>query len=132
MPEDQQNSLPSFGETADTSWCLQPFKPGGGYAVAWGERQLSPGQRIFVFTVDYVKAGMPVTAKAIAHIQAVLKADFNETVRTHRAWWQTYYPRSFLSVPDTRMESFYWIQSLLTGTTLCWRWWFSCSPPNGR
>jgi hypothetical protein len=90
----------------------------GRYAVAWGERPLSPGQRVFVFTVDYAKTGMPVTAKAVADIQAVLKADFNETVRTHRAWWQTYYPRSFLSVPDTRLESFYWIQmyKLASGT----------------
>jgi alpha-L-fucosidase 2 len=28
----------------------------------------------------------------------------------HRDWWHDYYRRSFLSVPDARLQSFYWIQ----------------------
>jgi hypothetical protein len=28
----------------------------------------------------------------------------------HRVWWHSYFPQSFLSIPDTRLESFYWIQ----------------------
>jgi len=30
--------------------------------------------------------------------------------RVHRDWWHAYYPKSFVSFPDARMESFYWIQ----------------------
>ena len=31
-------------------------------------------------------------------------------VKTHRDWWHDFYRKSFLSIPDTRLESFYWIQ----------------------
>jgi alpha-L-fucosidase 2 len=29
---------------------------------------------------------------------------------SHREWWHNFYPASFLSLPNTRLESFYWIQ----------------------
>lgn len=35
---------------------------------------------------------------------------WNSWVLAHRRWWHDYYPASFLSIPDTRLESFYWIQ----------------------
>ena len=28
----------------------------------------------------------------------------------HRKWWHAFYPKSFLTIPDARMEAFYWIQ----------------------
>lgn len=28
----------------------------------------------------------------------------------HRRWWHDYYPKSFVSVPDKRLENFYWAQ----------------------
>jgi hypothetical protein len=30
--------------------------------------------------------------------------------RSHQAWWHAFYPASFVSVPNARLESFYWIQ----------------------
>ena len=30
--------------------------------------------------------------------------------RSHRAFWHAYYPQSFVSLPNARLESFYWIQ----------------------
>lgn len=118
IPEDQQNPPASFGQTVAIHWCLQPFSAGGGYAVAWGERVLAPNHRELVFTVDYAATGNVATAKAVADIEASLKANLDDTVATHRAWWHDYYPQSFLSIPDTRMESFYWIQmyKLASGT----------------
>jgi hypothetical protein len=110
VPVDQLNPEAVFGETDLVHWCVQPFKAGGGYTVAWAERELSPGRRAFWFTVDYVPTGAPVSAKAVENVQAALAADFDEAIRTHRAWWHSYYPQSFLSIPDTRLESFYWIQ----------------------
>src|SRR5256714_1056829 len=28
----------------------------------------------------------------------------------HQSWWHAFYPKSFLTVPETRLQSFYWIQ----------------------
>lgn len=35
---------------------------------------------------------------------------FRELRREHRGWWNRYYAKSFVSVPDGRIQSFYWIQ----------------------
>ena len=42
--------------------------------------------------------------------------------RSHRAWWQQeYYPSSFLSLGDTRLETFYWVcvASYTTASKAC-------------
>ena len=31
-------------------------------------------------------------------------------VRSHRLWWHDFYRKSFLSIPDKRLQAFYWIQ----------------------
>ena len=30
--------------------------------------------------------------------------------KVHREWWHNYYPQSFVSLPDKKMENFYWAQ----------------------
>jgi alpha-L-fucosidase 2 len=46
-------------------------------------------------------------AQALARVR---KAD-EDTLRTaHRTWWNAYYRKSFLSIPDQRLQSFHWAQ----------------------
>jgi hypothetical protein len=104
------NPEATFGETDGVNWCQQKFTAGGGYVVAWNEKELSPGHRLFFFTVDYAATGTPTPAKAVADIKSALNENFDGLVASHRAWWHNYYQESFLSIPDARMESFYWIQ----------------------
>lgn len=114
VSEEEQNPEAVFGHTGDVRWCLQKFKAGGGYVVAWGELEGAEGSRSFYFTVDFVPANDSKRklseSKAVADIQTELNGDDPSFVNTHRKWWHNYYPESFLSIPDTRMESFYWIQ----------------------
>lgn len=118
--EDERNPDAVFGHSGDVNWCLQKFNAGGGYVVAWGEREEGKGLRSFYFTVDFVPAGPSerklTEAKAVADIQAELNDSNLDFASTHRAWWHEYYPQSFLSIPDTRMESFYWIQMYKLGS----------------
>ncbi len=103
------NPEATFGETGGVNWCQQNFKAGGGYIVAWSETRPA-SHRLFFFTVDYVATGTPTPAKAVAQIKSALAENLDSLVASHRAWWHAYYPESFLSIPDARMESFYWIQ----------------------
>lgn len=43
---------------------------------------------------------------------------WEEWLEAHRAWWHDYYRQSFVSIPDTPLEGFYWIQmyKLMTAT----------------
>lgn len=105
IPESERNPEPSTGETDGIHWCAQPFKAGGGYVVAWAR-----SGAIFAWTVDFAPAGAPDPARAAAAVRAALKDGIKDLVATHRAWWNAYWPQGFLSIPDTRMESFYFIQ----------------------
>ncbi|HTX20903.1 MAG TPA: hypothetical protein VMD27_03430 [Candidatus Aquilonibacter sp.] len=115
IPEEDKNPDPTFGETDGVNWCLQNFKAGGGYVVAWSEARPA-SHRLFFFTVDYVAKGTPTTAKAIADIKSALNENFDGFVASHCSWWHDYYQKSFLSIPDARMESFYWIQMYKLGS----------------
>lgn len=110
IPEQDANPEPTFAVKDGINYCVQNFKAGGGYTVAWASKFLSPGHRLFFFTVDYQATGTPSTDKAVGEIKSALAEKFDDLVASHRAWWHEYYPQSFLSIPDTRMESFYWIQ----------------------
>lgn len=110
IPADKVNPQPQTGKTGDIEWCLQPFKAGGGYVVAWGEIAKN-GKKLFLWTVDYASTGTPNTERAIADVKTALGDGVDVLVSSHRAWWNAFWPRGgFISIPDTRMESFYWIQ----------------------
>jgi hypothetical protein len=118
IPPDKANPPPQEGKTGEVAWCLQAFKAGGGYVVAWGERAAG-GKRLVVWTVDRAGTGAPAPDRAVADVSAALTDGAEALERSHRAWWHAFWPRGgFLSIPDTRMESFYWIQiyKLAAGT----------------
>ncbi len=119
IPEKEKNPDATFGEADGIHWCLQSFTAGGGYCVAWSEHELEPGHKLFAFTVDFTPSpAAPREIKAVADIRDALDKKFDDLVKSHRNWWHAYWPRSFISIPDTRMESFYWIQmyKLASGT----------------
>lgn len=115
ISESDKNPDATFGETDGVNWCLQNLKTGGGYVVAWSEIRPA-SHRLFFWTVDYVQTNSPTTAKAVAQIKSALNEKFDDLVASHRAWWHDYYQKSFLSIPDARMESFYWIQMYKLGS----------------
>ena len=110
------NPEATFGETDGVNWCQQNLKAGGGYVVAWSETRPA-SHRLFFFTVNYFRSlstnadqsSTPIT-EAVAEIHSAMNQKFDDFVASHRAWWHNYFQESFLSIPDARMESFYWIQ----------------------
>lgn len=92
------------------SICVQPLLAGGDYATALAEYGQESNRRIGYLTTSY---SVPVSGAAESAYELVSK--FNESSITdlqsrHRAWWNNYYKKSFVSIPDARLEGFYWIQ----------------------
>ncbi len=90
--------------------CVQPLLAGGDYATAWKTAEAGPGKKVFWLSVGN---RIPATGSAEEAAQSVNKAiarGVPELEKAHRAWWHAYYPASFVTVPDPRVESFYWIQ----------------------
>ena len=93
----------------------QPLLVGDDYATAWSDVAHSDGSRTVLVTVAnrWAKDRQPATGSAedaVATIKAAQTLDLAALEKAHRDWWHRFYPASFVSVPDARMESFYWIQ----------------------
>ncbi|WP_433512253.1 glycosyl hydrolase family 95 catalytic domain-containing protein [Nonomuraea sp. CA-143628] len=79
--------------------CEQDLAAGGRITTAWrvgGGRLLA--------TVAHTFPDRTATDKA----RRTLGRDSG--LAEHRRWWHAYYPKSFVSIPDARLQSFYWIQ----------------------
>ena len=101
---------PSLTEIiAGQSVCVQPRFAGGEFATAWTEKPLEKGRRIFLSIADSFPGGTARNQVA-ATVNTVAAADFPALLNSHRNWWHAFYPRSFVSIPDPKLESFYWIQ----------------------
>jgi hypothetical protein len=93
----------------------QPLTMGDDFATAWHERKQTDSTRTIMVTVAnrwaktrQLSSGSAIDA--VATIKAAEKKSISTLERVHRDWWHAYYPKSFVTFPDTRMESFYWIQ----------------------
>jgi hypothetical protein len=88
----------------------------GEYATAWTRVDLGKGHLIYLIST---KISYPGTNAARQAVDTVLKArslGLDALVKSHRGWWHAYYPKSFLSIPDGTLESFYWIQMYKMGS----------------
>jgi alpha-L-fucosidase 2 len=106
------NPKPVISKSNDVSVCVQSLLAGGDYATAWSEKKTSKENKstLFVSIANEVPAGnvsAGIATKAILDASALKPVAL---VKPHRDWWHRYYQQSFLSIPDGRMESFYWIQ----------------------
>jgi alpha-L-fucosidase 2 len=103
------NPAPFVLERGGLRLSVQRRAGGGEHVVAWQERAVG-GKRLLVVSVATSVADSSARAEAAAAVERAMAAGVDRLRRTHRAFWNGYYPQSFLSIPDTRLESFYWIQ----------------------
>lgn len=106
------NPDPVLTEIDGTPVCVQPLLAGGDYATAWVSLPGADGRsgRLVVSTANEVPAAGKSASTAAAEVRRVAAEPLAEVEREHRAWWHAFYPKTFLSIPDARLEAFYWIQ----------------------
>jgi len=121
IPEKDKNPEPTYGKTNGMGeplhWCLQPLHDGAAYVVAWEDEGFINNHHVLFFTVNFRPPGKAnandesFIDQTIQQLHAGMGLRFyDDFLQAHREWWHRYYPESFLSLPDARMESFYWIQ----------------------
>jgi hypothetical protein len=82
----------------------------GQLATAWKVVEKENGKYLVYVTEQYSYPGTSAKGTAVKLVEQAVKADVKNLVATHRDWWHRYYQKSFLSIPNSRLESFYWIQ----------------------
>ncbi|WP_197035479.1 glycosyl hydrolase family 95 catalytic domain-containing protein [Paenibacillus sp. UNC451MF] len=88
---------------------VQQYPLGDGCTTAWQELETAEDHRICYLTIQN-GVSEEVQKDAIALVRETAQADLEQEVQAHRGWWHAYYPQSFISIPDTLLEGFYWIQ----------------------
>jgi alpha-L-fucosidase 2 len=93
--------------SGDAQLAVQPLLAGGEHVTAWREVTRG-GARTLYTSVAWSHPEKTSAARALGTVRRALP--FGALTQDHRRWWHDYYRRSFLSIPDTRLQSFYWIQ----------------------
>lgn len=103
----QPNPKPVTRTENGLTLVTQEMVAGGQTATAHRTRK-SHGGTEFLLSVDHSFPDR--TAEAMVR-SAVTTAPASRVLRSeHQRWWHRFYRKSFVSVPDALMQSFYWIQ----------------------
>ncbi|WP_340688488.1 glycoside hydrolase family 95-like protein [Amycolatopsis coloradensis] len=101
------NPPASLESSGDTRLSVQTLLSGGEHVTAW--REVTRGSKRTLYAS--VAWSFPTRTAAREALKTVRRAEpFSALTAGHRRWWHDYYRHGFLSVPDTRLQSFYWIQ----------------------
>ena len=98
-----------LGSHGDAHTAVQPLLSGGQHVTAWQEVSRGRARTLYA-TVAHSFPDDGATAAALRTLEPAAVRPLTALAVDHRSWWHAYYRKSFLSVPDARLQSFYWIQ----------------------
>ncbi|EFG10135.1 glycosyl hydrolase family 95 catalytic domain-containing protein [Streptomyces clavuligerus] len=93
----------------------QALYAGGQTATAHRERRRGR-ERTFLLGVAHSHPATDAEQRVTAAVRRAAALPATALRRTHRDWWHRFYRKSFLSVPDQLLQSFYWIQLYKLGS----------------
>ncbi|WP_406425282.1 Tat pathway signal sequence domain protein [Streptomyces sp. NBC_00873] len=103
-------NAPATVEDIDgVSAAVQPLLAGGQHVTAWQE-QTRGDQRTLYVSVAHSFPGTTARDRAVRTARTASCLPYDIHAAPHRAWWLHYYRKSFLSLPDAKLQRFYWIQ----------------------
>jgi len=76
------------------------------------------GTRIFYISIGQGSTDREALVEARAATREAARLGLRRLEVDHRKWWHAYYPESFLTVPDARLEAYYWIQVYKLGSAM--------------
>ncbi|MFB9906004.1 glycosyl hydrolase family 95 catalytic domain-containing protein [Allokutzneria oryzae] len=110
-PEGYQENPPHTTKTTDgVQLVLQQLLAGGQTATAYRTTGPADSARTLYLSVAHTHPGNGAEAKALGAVKRASALPEQRLVASHRAWWNAYYRRSFVSIPDQRLQSFHWAQ----------------------
>ncbi len=90
---------------------------GGQYATAWTELDKGNGHRIHLATIANSYPEKIARKEALKTIGELGACDLASAEASHRDWWHRYYQQSFVTLPETRLETLYWNSIFRYGCT---------------
>src|SRR5437867_8438864 len=112
-PEDL-HPPPTIARSAEGITSVQPFIGGGAHA----ESIRHAGAQVFYISIGRGNTDRAALAEAEAATAEAARLGLARLAAAHRKWWHAYYPASFLTFPDARLEAYYWIQIYKLGSAM--------------
>ncbi|AKC83888.1 hypothetical protein IMCC26134_03575 [Verrucomicrobia bacterium IMCC26134] len=109
LPEDQ-NAPPVRSREGEIELSFQPLRADRGHATAWQIIDAGNGRAMVYASVGYAPQEAVAKSAALAAVQHAVSAGLASLAESHHAWWHRFWPEGFISIPDARLESFYYIQ----------------------
>lgn len=102
---------PSISRDGAIERVTQPLPLGRGeHGTAWQVVDGAPGERLALLAFEPLRDASGAAELAAARVRAAAARGAEALLAEHRAWWHRYWPAGWLSLPDRRVESFYWLQ----------------------
>ena len=88
---------------------VQPLLAGGSYTTAWKKLGATNSQTLLITVANTYPQN---TSKQIAQttLTSIKPQDLTALAESHKNYWHQFYKKSFISIPDGRLESFWWVQ----------------------
>lgn len=83
--------------------------------VLWYDQDKNNKRTLYI-TINHSDKDTLATETGKEVFRNQLRKGYARTVAAHRNWWHDYYSASFLSLPDAKLENFYWIQLYKLGS----------------
>ena len=116
-PADHADTLKAWGyppaETGSEgvlSWHVQQIPDSGAYCVMWAIQEDPQARRFtLLLSVELCPDGDPL-AVARDRMDEALKSGRQALYEEHSSWWQAYWQKSALTIPDSRLENLYYVE----------------------
>lgn len=130
VPEDYPlNPAPEITGTSTDGMSYQKLQAGGETAVGWKETK-QKGERVLWVNLTHSYPESNARTICQKELNEALHIGYKKLVKTHRQWWNAYYPASFITLPEGVKENFYWIQMYkLASATRADRALIDCTGP---
>jgi alpha-L-fucosidase 2 len=99
------NPAPTSSSSGSTKLVTQAMIAGGGTVTAWRQS----GQTLYL-SIAHSFPDTGARTAAVAAVGSAVGAGVDSLRSSHRKGWHAFYPKSFFSFPDARLQSFWWIQ----------------------
>lgn len=109
MPGYQNNPAGEFLTKGTTTVYRQPLLAGGETATAWQE-QITKRKHKLVINISHSFPQHTATEQSVRLVQRLITTPLQQLQTQHQTWWHTYLRQSFVSLPDKKLENFYWLQ----------------------
>lgn len=104
------------GDIDGISYFEQQVPENGDYAVAWKNSEFVNGENVLIIGLAHDRVHGQSVMEASDTVKKLCSLDSLDcNLSSHKRWWHKYYPASFFSFPDTRMEALYWVEMYKLG-----------------